>query len=214
MKVLVADDNPDFRRALEAVLVQWGYEPIIAADGQTAWQVLEGDDPPAVAILDWMMPGLNGPELCTRIREGGKDEAPYVILLTARISKEDTVLGLQAGADDYVTKPVDFHELRARLLTGQRIATLQQNLARRVRELEQALAQVQQLQGLLPICAYCKKIRDDKNYWQQVETYISTRADVRFSHAICPDCLERVVKPEIARLQAKKPAAAPSDLEA
>jgi DNA-binding response OmpR family regulator len=205
MKVLVADDNPGFLYALEAELTRWGYEPIVANNGQTAWQVLEGDDAPPLAILDWMMPGLNGPELCTKIRELAKDEPPYLILLTARMSKEDTVQGLQAGADDYVTKPVDFHELQARVHTGQRIVTLQQHLARRVRELEQALAQVRQLQGLLPICAYCKKIRDDQNYWQQVETYISTRADVRFSHAICPDCLERIVKPEIARLQGKSP---------
>src|SRR5439155_4831059 len=104
------------------------------------------------------------------------------------------VTGLQAGADDYITKPFDRGELQARLQVGRRIVELQKGLADRVRELEAALSRVRQLQGLLPICAWCKKIRDDQNYWHQVETYIGSHSDARFSHGICPDCLKTVME--------------------
>src|SRR5262249_57910928 len=100
------------------------------------------------------------------------------------------VTGLQSGANDYVTKPFDRAELQARVCVGKSVVELQRSLALRVRELEDALSQVRQLQGLLPICCYCKKIRDDRNYWQQVETYVGDHSAARFSHAICPDCLK------------------------
>lgn len=107
--------------------------------------------------------------------------------------------GLDAGADDYIIKPFNREELRARVKVGVRILDLQNNLAGRVSELERAMAGVKQLQGLLPICCYCKKIRDDQNYWQQVEGYISRHSEAQFSHGVCPDCFEKIVKPELAR---------------
>jgi DNA-binding response OmpR family regulator len=110
------------------------------------------------------------------------------------------VAGLQAGGDDYVTKPFDREELHARVKVGLRILQLQMNLADRVRELEEALASVKQLQGLLPICSYCKKIRDDQNYWQQVEGYISEHSGAVFSHGICPECYDKFVRPELKKL--------------
>jgi response regulator RpfG family c-di-GMP phosphodiesterase len=118
------------------------------------------------------------------------------MLLTSRTRMQDVVAGLKAGADDYLTKPVDREELEARLSVASRVVQLQQRLADRVVELEEALSRVRQLQGLLPICAYCKRIRDDQNYWNQVETYIAEHLDVRFSHGICPSCLETVLKEE------------------
>jgi response regulator RpfG family c-di-GMP phosphodiesterase len=124
-------------------------------------------------------------------------DPPYLILLTARARKEDVVTGLESGADDYVTKPFDRSELLSRVRTGERIVGLQANLAQRVRELEEALAQVNRLQGLLPICSYCKKVRDDGNYWHEVERYIADHADVHFSHGICPNCWYDVVAPEL-----------------
>ena len=120
-------------------------------------------------------------------------------MLTAKTDKKDVVQGLDAGADDYLTKPFDRQELRARIGVGVRIAELQKSLADRVVELEFALSRVKQLQGLLPICSYCKKVRDDQNYWTQVDSYISKHTEVEFSHSICPTCYDQLVKPQLNR---------------
>jgi YesN/AraC family two-component response regulator len=107
------------------------------------------------------------------------------------------VTALEAGADDYVVKPFDQAELRARLQVGVRVLQLQTELADRVSELETALTNIRVLHGLLPICSYCKNVRDDQNYWQRVESYVESHADVQFSHSICPDCYETEVKPHL-----------------
>jgi CheY-like chemotaxis protein len=199
MKVLIADDDPLSRRLLQATLESWGYDVVVAVDGLDAWEALAGPKGPRLAILDWVMPGLHGVEVCQRLRQQPTSEPVYVILLTGRDAKADIVTGLQSGANDYVVKPFDRAELQARVLVGRNVVELQRSLAQRVRELETALSQVHQLQGLLPICSYCKKIRDDRNYWQQVETYVSRHTQVRFSHGICPDCWETEVEPQLAR---------------
>lgn len=197
MKILIAEDDRVSRRLLEARLQKDGHEVVLAEDGAQAWAALEKDPAIPLAILDWMMPGLNGPEICQRLRQHQTDQPTYLILLTSRDTREDIVTGLQAGANDYVTKPFDFDELRARVQVGERVVHLQKALAERVKQLEEALVNVKMLQGLLPICLYCKKIRDDQNYWQQVDKYVSEHSEVRFSHGICPDCYEKVVKPEL-----------------
>ena len=201
MKVLIAEDDTVSRRLLEATLIRWGYEVVVASDGVEAWEALRSDGAPSLAILDWMMPGLDGLEVCRRIRKMPSSTPPYLILLTAKGGREDLVTGLEAGANDYVTKPFNREELRARVQVGVRMVELQQHLADRVRALEEALARVKQLQGLLPICSYCKKIRDDQNYWQQVESYIAEHSQAQFSHSICPDCYEKLVKPELDQLR-------------
>jgi DNA-binding response OmpR family regulator len=201
MRILIAEDDAVSRRRLEATLRKWGYEVLAVEDGLAAWEVLQGEMPPPLAILDWMMPGMDGIEVCRKVRERSPSRPLYIIVLTARGSREDVVAGLQAGGDDYVTKPFDREELHARVKVGLRVLQLQMNLADRVRELEEALARVKQLQGLLPICSYCKKIRDDQNYWQQVEGYISEHSEAVFSHGICPDCFEKFVKPELNKLK-------------
>jgi CheY-like chemotaxis protein len=200
MKILIAEDDAISRRMLEVFLIRWGYQVVLATDGAEAWRVLESGDPPRLAILDWMMPVMDGIEICRRVREVRRASPAYIILLTARGGSEDIVRGLEAGADDYVTKPFNQEELHARVRVGVRVVELQATLAGRVGELERALAGVKQLQGLLPICCYCKKIRDDRNYWQQVEGYISSHSDVQFSHGVCPECYEKVVKPELTKV--------------
>jgi len=192
MKILIAEDEPVSRRLLEGALSRWGYQVLVATSGQEAWNVLQQPDPPSLLVLDWLMPGIDGVEICRRARRDTRLNACYILLLTSRSTKEDIVQGLEAGADDYVTKPFDNSELRARIQVGARVVNLQSALAERVRELESALTHVKQLHGLLPICCYCKKIRDDKNYWHQVESYVANHADVRFSHGICPDCSARL----------------------
>jgi diguanylate cyclase (GGDEF)-like protein len=128
MKILAAEDNPVFQTMLRNLLTKWGYEAVIVSDGDQAWRHLEGPDPPPLAILDWMMPGADGVELCRRVRASVREPYTYIILLTARTQSEDLVEGIEAGADDYLTKPFNAHELRARLRAGQRILDLQKEL--------------------------------------------------------------------------------------
>jgi CheY-like chemotaxis protein len=210
LSLLLADDDAVYRRVLERALTGWGYRVQAVSDGAAAWEVLRGEGAPRLALLDWMMPGLDGPEVCRRARALPSAQPPYLILLTSRESKEDIVAGLQSGANDYVTKPFDRAELQARLEVGRNVLALQATLAARVRELEQALAQVKQLQGLLPICSYCKKIRDDKNYWQQVESYFCRHTELTFSHGICPECWKRVLRPQLQAMGQDPPEEPPS----
>lgn len=159
-------------------------------DGRQAWKVIQGPGAPAMAVIDWNMPGMDGPTICQELREMPSLASMYVILLTSNNEQKDVVAGLESGADDYIVKPFDWNELRARLRIGARIVGLQQNLAARVSELQVALANVRTLSGLLPICAYCKRVRDDKDYWQQIEQYVGDHSQAEFSHGICPECLD------------------------
>jgi len=128
MRVLVADDSAISRRLLEAALTKWGFEVVIATDGSQAWECLRTDSAPRLAILDWMMPGLSGPEVCRRVRESGGDRYTYILLVTSRGQREDVIEGMEAGADDYLTKPFDQNELKVRLGPGRRIVELQDAL--------------------------------------------------------------------------------------
>ncbi len=191
MRVLIADDDPALRHALSVQLSRWGYEPAPCGNGIEARATLLGADPPLLALLDWGMPGADGIELCREIRNLPSLASTYVILLTGHSERDDMVVGLGCGADEYMVKPVDWELLRVRLQVGVRIVTLQESLKLRVQELQEALGTVKVLAGLLPICSYCKRIRDDNDYWQQLESYVSTRTDAQFSHGICPGCLDR-----------------------
>ena len=190
MRVLIAEDDAVSRRLLEATLRRWEYEVIVTCDGMQALETLQAPDAPPLAILDWMMPIVDGPQICREVRALERIVPPYIIMLTAKATKEDVVAGLEGGADDFMIKPFDRDELKSRIRVGVRMIELQQKLAERVRDLTEALTQVRQLQGLLPICSYCKRIRDDQNYWQQVESYLTQHSDVRFSHGICPECYD------------------------
>jgi len=125
MKILIAEDNVTTRRILKTILVKWNYDVVSACDGNEAWQKLQEKDPPKLIILDWMMPGINGVEICRRLRQADHMEVMYIILLTARDEKNDIVEGLGAGADDYIAKPFDTQELRARIDVGRRVVELQ-----------------------------------------------------------------------------------------
>ena len=196
--ILVVDDEIGALTLIGIMLERGGFGVLKAKDAKSALSVLDQNTPDMI-ILDVMMPGMDGTEVCRKVRELPGREPPYIILLTTRHLKEDVVAGLDSGADDYVIKPFDRQELRSRLRVAERIVGLQGTLAERVRELETALAQVRQLKGLLPICSYCKKIRDDDNYWHQVDAYISIHSDINFSHSICPTCWKEKVEPDIAR---------------
>jgi DNA-binding response OmpR family regulator len=200
MRVLIADDEATTRHLIQATLGGWGFEVLVAVDGREALRVLQGSRGPEIAMLDWMMPGIDGLEVCRQMRATMPNAATYIILVTVRGGLENVVRGLEAGADDYITKPFDPRELRARLHVGVRIVQLQRALIERFQELEDALKRVKQLQGLLPICSYCKKIRNDRNYWEQVDAYITSHSEAQFSHGVCPDCYEIHLKPQLERL--------------
>jgi len=199
--VLVAEDDTISRRTVVSALARGGNQVVEAKDGLEAWDMLQDPNAPRLAILDWMMPGLDGLRLCRDLKRANDGRTRYLILVTSKAERQDVVKGLEAGADDYMIKPFDAEELRARVRVGFRVLDLQEKLAHRVDELEQALCQIKQLQGLLPICSYCKKIRNDGNYWQQVEEYLGQHSKVRFSHGICPACYEKEMVPQLAALR-------------
>src|ERR1700761_3732648 len=128
VRVLAAEDNPVFQSMLRSMLAKWGYDPVIARDGLEAWRALDSENAPRLAILDWMMPGMDGVEICRRVRAAAREPYTYLVLLTARSESQDLVEGMEAGADDYLTKPFVAQELRVRLRAGRRILDLQSEL--------------------------------------------------------------------------------------
>jgi DNA-binding response OmpR family regulator len=198
MNVVIADDDRIAATVLAQTLRRWHFDVTVASDGAEALDRLQAAGAsPTLAILDWMMPLVEGADVCRRVRREMPLANMYLMLLTSLESKERVVAGLEAGADDYLIKPFDPEELRARINVGVRVLALQERLAERVKDLEDALDSVKQLRGLLPICSYCKRIRADDQYWIQVESYIAERSNAQFSHGICPPCasaLEREIE--------------------
>lgn len=194
IRALIADDDRVAREIVSRTLARWNFEVTSVADGTEAWRYLEQSTGPTLAILDWMMPGLDGADVCRRVRAERPIANFYLMLLTALESRKDIVAGLDAGAHDYIVKPCDPDELRARVQVGVRVLTLQERLAERVTALEEALSRVKRLHGLLPICSYCKRIRGDDQYWQQVDAYLAEHTEAQFSHGICPPCFEKATK--------------------
>jgi len=203
VKILLAEDDPMFALLLQRLL-EGEYEVLLARDGVEAWEALVAEEAPQLAVLDWLMPRMDGIEVCRRVRHQPEMASMYMILLTSRDHLKDILAGFEAGADDYVIKPYDPEELRARVRVGRRVVELQSALAAHVAQLQQALTSVRQLQGLLPICSYCKRIRNDQNYWEQLETYLSEHSEASFSHGICPNCYQSIMKPQLEGAAADK----------
>lgn len=199
--VLLSDDDPVTLRLLQQTLQRAGHPVVVTTDGAQALAALSMPGAPLLAILDWMMPEIDGPRVCELVRNQERQQPCYLILLTSRTERQDVITGLNAGADDYIVKPFDAMELLARVQVGFRVIDLQVELAARVHDLEWALQQVKQLRGLIPICSYCKRIRNDQNFWLQVEEYVMAHADVQFSHGVCPQCYESQVQPQLHALK-------------
>jgi diguanylate cyclase (GGDEF)-like protein len=160
MRVLAAEDNPVFQSMLKTMLTRWGYEAVIARDGNEAWNTLEGNDAPRLAVLDWMMPGLDGVEICRRVRRANREPYVYILLLTARTESQDLIDGMDAGADDYLTKPFNAHELRVRIRAGRRILDLQEELLQ-AREALRDQATHDGLTGLLNRTSILEKLDNE-----------------------------------------------------
>jgi len=202
VNILIAEDDNVSRRILEAMLRKWGYELVVTCDGNQAWEALQRPGAPQLVILDWNMPGIDGIEICRRIRAQSDGALVYIILLTARSNKEETVVGLDAGANDYITKPFDRDELKARVRVGERVVELQHALSQRVEELQAASEHIETLQGILPVCANCHRIRTDEDSWQKIEAYLEQHANIQVSHGVCPECMEKLY-PEFMRDEKK-----------
>lgn len=192
MKILIAEDDFTSRLMLQEIFVNWGYKVILAEDGEQAWQILKKTDAPRIAVLDWVMPGMDGLEVCKRVKAIEDKEPVYIILLSGRSSRADIVKGFEAGADDYMTKPFDENELKARIRVAQRMIGIQAMLTEKVEKLQEALDEIKTLKGFIPICASCKQIRDDQGYWNRLESYIQKHSEAVFTHSICPDCITKL----------------------
>ena len=196
MKILAVEDDAVARAVLRQALRKLGHEVVEAGDGEEAWELLQ-KEPVRVIVSDWLMPKLDGLELCRRVRGRVRAEYSYFILLTGNdATASNQREAADAGVDDFLTKPLNFDELWTRLRVAERILRY--------------ATQVKQLEEMMPICSYCKKIRDDQNYWQQIEGYINERTGSEFSHSVCPDCYQRVVMPELESLKAKTAGTTPT----
>lgn len=187
MKILIAEDDLISRKLLASTLRQFGHEVISTENGEEAWDVFN-KHPFRIVVSDWLMPLVDGLELCRRVRSRQHTEYTYFIILTANFQGKDSyVEAMQAGIDDFLTKPLDRDQIWMRLHVAERILKY--------------TTQISELEAMLPICSYCKKIRNDNNYWQQVESYIGERTGTNFTHSVCPDCYETVVMPQLQELK-------------
>ncbi|NVN93187.1 MAG: response regulator transcription factor [Desulfuromonadales bacterium] len=192
MRILIAEDDLTSRTLLAGILKKEGHEVTVTVNGAEAWQVLQQPDAPSLAIIDWMMPELDGIEVVRQVRALQADRPPYIIMLTAKGEKADIMAGFDAGANDYLAKPFDPGELRARVEVGRRMVEIQDELVHKVDELRRALDQIKTLRGILPICMNCKMIRDDQGYWSEVEVYVRDHTEADFSHGLCPKCMKKL----------------------
>ena len=179
MKILIAEDDPVSVKILQFTLEHYGHEVVTAVNGLEAWDKFEAD-PVRVIVSDWMMPGLDGLQLCAKVRARPKTDYTYFILLTAiNTGRENLREAMSAGIDDFLTKPLDREAILMRLRVAERILEFTK--------------QIRVLKELIPICMYCKRVRDDSNYWDQVENYIHEHTGSNFSHGICPPCFDKQI---------------------
>jgi DNA-binding response OmpR family regulator len=195
MKVLAIEDQALAGMQLAATVRVLGHEVDLVNDSAEASRRLS-TGAYRVVVSDWRMPGLDGLDLCRMVRARGGDYVYFILISTTRITKQTREEALAAGVDDFLTKPVDPDELGMRLHVAQRIIEF--------------AAQVKQLESILPICGYCKKVRDDGKYWKEIEAYIGQRQGTQFSHSICPDCYSRIMIPQLRALGIEPPASGPS----
>lgn len=189
INILVVDDARGNLMLLTKCLEAVGYEVRPAISGKAALEAASKYVPDMV-LLDINMPDMDGYEVCKAFKGDAKLKEVPIIFISALDAPTDKVKAFKAGGVDYVTKPINFEEVRARVSTHVKIALLQRENRRTISELQNALSEVKALKGLLPICSHCKKIRDDKGYWNGVEEYFSAHADAEFSHSVCPECVE------------------------
>ena len=192
MKILIADDDPGIRRGLSAQVRSDGFETVACENGQEAERILTGDNAPEVAVLDWMMPSRTGPEICRTVRRPDHPVMPYIIILTVKTDAQDIAEALDAGANDYITKPFSLMELRARIRVGRRTAELHQKLQACMTGIAEARQDIANLESLFPVCPHCRKLRSDHGHAEALTAYLETHNDRRLG-STCPACAETTV---------------------
>ncbi len=200
-KVLVTDDDPTILELNSSLLKKAGYEVLQATTGQECLEVVRTHHPDLI-VLDVMLPDVNGTDICRKVKSDPELQGPFVILVSGvQISSNEQAQGLSAGADGYLVKPVSKKEFIARVQAMERIKRAEDALRETkkeqeatIQELRKALEEIKTLRGLIPICAWCKRIRDDKGYWDELEVYLSKHSEATFSHGLCPRCREAVEK--------------------
>lgn len=191
-RVLVVEDDERSRNGLVRLLQRDGYDVSVANDGQAAIDILLAPNPPQVALLDWEMPRLDGIHVCWAVRSIPANPYTYIIMVTAKAEATDALAAFAAGVDDFLSKPIDSLQLLARLRCGERVLGLEQRCAARIADLKSALDEIRKLSSLLPICKYCKRVRDDADCWHEFGGYIRDQADTDSSNVVCPDCMENI----------------------
>lgn len=187
MNILIAEDEMISRRLLEKFLTDVGHTVESVSNGVEAWEKFSRERV-RVIVSDWRMPDMDGLELCRKVRAAQREDYTYFILLSSVTRTVDNFMqAARAGVDDFLSKPLNHDEIWMRLRVAERILSFTK--------------QIQQLESILPICAYCKKIRNDGDYWEQLETYMNEHAGLDFSHSICPDCYDTHVMPEIKSMK-------------
>lgn len=189
MQCLLVEDDKLNLILLQEFLTRIGHQVTAASSGEAAWEAFSTSPFPAV-ICDWDMPAMSGIDLCRKIRGMKGAQYPYFVLITSFQGDEKFHQAMDAGVDDFISKPIDLNLLSVRLKVAERILDFQ--------------GQIGMLKGLLPICMYCKKIRDDKEYWSTVETYFKLHAGADFTHSLCPDCISEKIKPQIEALRRQR----------
>ncbi len=192
IKVLVVDDDPDVLFATSRIVKSAGYEVFEASTGALCMKTAR-ENRPDLILLDVVLPDVDGTKLCREIKSDPELKATFVVLISGtKISSHDQADGLDVGADGYIARPISNRELKARVDAMARIYVAERERDRLIIELKEALSKVKLLSGLLPICANCKKIRDDQGYWNQVEKYIGEHSNAQFTHSICPECVKKL----------------------
>lgn len=190
MRILVVEDDPIFQISISGALRALGHEVLTAIDGVAALEIIYRENIRLV-VSDWKMPRMDGLELCRALRGRPADYVYFILLSVTEATDENHDAALKAGVDDFLSKPFPRRELQTRIHVAERII--------------QFTTQVRQLESFLPICSHCRRVRDDQNYWQQIEAYVNERTGTRFSHGVCPECYELHMVPELKKLGIEPP---------
>jgi CheY-like chemotaxis protein len=195
VKLLIAEDDRMSSRLMQAVLKDLDLEILTAVDGQEALDAIE-DESPAMIMLDWMLPGVSGLEICQKVRQRNLAERPYIVMVTFRDKGDDVVAAFEAGADDYITKPIHPRQLLARVTGALRLVLREHALVHEQAALQTALASLRNMPPLVPICSCCRRVSDGEDNWLSADRYLSVRAGVQFTHGLCPTCAPRLMEPK------------------